>query len=371
MYRHKNVTFSSKFCYNQPVNDVQISLLGHFQVTREGMHIRKFPTDKAKALLAFLAVEGSHPHPREYLAGMLWPDLSNEAALHNLRLTILRLRAALTEASQTRQKDTALPLLLCDRKTMQFNPDLHEIVDVNQFEAITSAVDAHVHPSLFECEDCIHKLEQAMDLYQGSLLVEFSLKDSLYFDEWLISRRERLQQQALDSLASLCNFYTQRSMMIEDPNARKNSLEKALLSAKRQLAIEPWRESAHRQMMLILEKDGQREAAMAQFLVCRRILNDELAVEPDEETQDLYHLIRQKSQSRFPAVPPMAEKDGLKGTSRSFPLDPDHPVEDARRLIEEIQGKLTRSAGYQARFNLEVEMYDQDKERQPDANGIV
>ncbi len=344
---------------------MQISLLGHIQVSLDGGQLIKFPTDKARALLAFLAVENSHPHPREYLAGMLWPDLTNEAALHNLRLTALRLRTALAGSVQANQSKNRPPLVLSDRKTMQFNPEWEDIVDVHRFESITTAVDAHAHPRLFECGECIQKLERAMDLYRGSLLQEFSLKDSLYFDEWLISRRERLQQQALESLASLCFFFTQRSMTVEEPNPPKGNLEKALFYAKRQLAIEPWRESAHRQMMLILEKDGQREAAMAQFLVCRRILNEELSVEPDEETQDLYHFIRNKGRSRFPAPSPTVGDDGLAGTARSYPLDPADPVEDARRLIEEVQGKLTGSSGLRARFNLEVEVFNQEDERLP------
>jgi len=56
--------------------------------------------------------------------------------------------------------------------------------------------------------------------------------------------------------------------------------------------MEPWREEAHRQLMRILAHSGQRSAALAQYKVCRRILAEELGVEPDAETQALYARIR-------------------------------------------------------------------------------
>ena len=62
--------------------------------------------------------------------------------------------------------------------------------------------------------------------------------------------------------------------------------------AERQLALEPWREEAHRQLMWALAMDGGRGAALAQYETCRRLLADELGVEPAEETVALYEQIR-------------------------------------------------------------------------------
>jgi DNA-binding SARP family transcriptional activator len=62
-----------------------ISLLGSFQVTLGGSPVTDFATDKARALLAFLAVEADRPHRREALAGLLWPDQPQRKANQNLR----------------------------------------------------------------------------------------------------------------------------------------------------------------------------------------------------------------------------------------------------------------------------------------------
>src|SRR5690349_12217401 len=48
--------------------------------------------------------------------------------------------------------------------------------------------------------------------------------------------------------------------------------------ARRQLALEPWREATHAQLMRGLWASGQRAAALEQYELCRRILADELGL---------------------------------------------------------------------------------------------
>jgi tetratricopeptide (TPR) repeat protein len=63
--------------------------------------------------------------------------------------------------------------------------------------------------------------------------------------------------------------------------------EQARQYASRQIALEPWREEAHRQLMRVLALNGQRAEALAQYDTCARILEEELGVEPAPETADL------------------------------------------------------------------------------------
>ncbi len=62
--------------------------------------------------------------------------------------------------------------------------------------------------------------------------------------------------------------------------------------ARKQVALEPWNEEAHRTLMRALAMHGQRNAALHQFQTCCRILREELGVEPSEETVFLYEAIR-------------------------------------------------------------------------------
>ena len=58
----------------------------------------------------------------------------------------------------------------------------------------------------------------------------------------------------------------------------------AIVYVRRQLELEPWRESAHRRLMQLLDQTNQRAAALRQYDLCLRLLHEELGVEPDVET---------------------------------------------------------------------------------------
>jgi DNA-binding SARP family transcriptional activator len=73
---------------------LSISLLGSFQATLDGRPVTSFESAKVRALLAFLAAESAHPHSREALAEMLWPDHLPGAALADLRHALAVLRKA-------------------------------------------------------------------------------------------------------------------------------------------------------------------------------------------------------------------------------------------------------------------------------------
>jgi predicted ATPase/Flp pilus assembly protein TadD len=61
---------------------------------------------------------------------------------------------------------------------------------------------------------------------------------------------------------------------------------------RQQIGLESWHETAHRQLMALLAQQGQRPQALAQYETCRRILAEELGVDPSAETITLYQLIQ-------------------------------------------------------------------------------
>ena len=72
-----------------------ISLLGPFQVTRDGEPVTGFQSATARALLAYLAMHARVPSPPETLAGQLWAHPPHPEALGNLRVALSRLRKAI------------------------------------------------------------------------------------------------------------------------------------------------------------------------------------------------------------------------------------------------------------------------------------
>ena len=256
---------------------LQIQLLGTFQVLQNGRSLTGFRTDKIRALLAYLAVESDRPHRRDTLAALFWPDMDDQKARYNLRLSLHRLRQTLGDDA---------PALQADRQSVQFDA-AQTWVDVAAFEQALTAVTTHTHPQLQTCATCMARLETAVAHYRGDFLPGFFLSDDLPFAEWVTPHRERLHQEVLQALDWLAAFYRY-----------SGRLTLIIPHARRQLELEPWRESAHRQMMQALAATGQPDAALNQYETCCRILRDELGIEPAAETTALYNRIKSDRMTR-------------------------------------------------------------------------
>lgn len=109
-----------------------------------------------------------------------------------------------------------------------------------------------------------------------------------------------LHQQMLMALSSLVEAYAERG---DD--------HKAHLYATRQLALEPYREEAHRQLMRLFARRGLYAEALAQYQTCRRLLRAELGVEPDSTTLALYAQIRAGALPKRTTQPQGAADDTL------------------------------------------------------------
>ncbi len=264
---------------------LSLSLLGPLQATVDDHAVTGFKYDKVRALLAYLAVEGDHAHERAALVGLLWPDLPEDAARNNLRQTLLTLREAIGDRS------AAPPFLLTSRTALQFNPVSDFWLDVKAFGEYLAACERHPHANPVTCRACASRRQAAVALYQGDFLAEFFLPDSDPFEEWALLKREWLHRQMINALAHLVAYHERRGQYAD-----------ALQYADRQVALEPWREETHRQLMRLYVLNGERSAALAQYESCRHRLAQELAVDPEAATIALYEQIRSAG-DRVPLAP--------------------------------------------------------------------
>jgi serine/threonine protein kinase/two-component SAPR family response regulator len=254
---------------------LKVSLLGPFRVVLDGEPVTRFEADTARALLAYLALHSRMRAPcrRETLAGLLWPEQPETEARHNLRQALSRLRTAIGD----READP--PLLLISRKAIQLNPEGDVEPDVATFDGLIAACEEHAHRDLETCPACVQRLGEAADLYRDELLAGFTL-NSAPFEEWLLVEREQRHRQILEVLHHLAAHHT-----------KAGTYGQAARYARRQLDLEPWRETAHRQLMRALASGGQRVAALRQYEQCQRVLEEELGVSPEQETVELYRAI--------------------------------------------------------------------------------
>lgn len=254
---------------------LSLSLLGSFQVTLDGQAVTDFESNKVRALLAYLAVDVSRPHRRDTLAGLLWPNRTDRAALSNLRYALSNLRGTIGD------RTAAPPFLLITRDTLQFNMASDHWLDVKAFTDLLAGDEDEASSPFASSQSTIDRLGQAIALYRGSLLEGFSVGESPAFEEWLLFKREQIGLQMLTALHRLAALHE-----------RRGEYEPAQAYARQQLELEPWQEEAHQQLMRLLALSNQRSAALAQYATCRRLLARELGVEPARETTALYESIR-------------------------------------------------------------------------------
>ncbi|MBM3190376.1 MAG: SARP family transcriptional regulator, partial [Chloroflexi bacterium] len=258
-----------------------ISLLGPLQVTLGREAVAGFESNKPRALLAYLAIEAGRTHARETLAGLLWPDMPNDAALGNLRRVLSNLRQAIGDREAER------PCLLITRDTVALDATASVVIDAARFAELVRGAG--------EASSACDRLEQAVALYRGDLLEGFSLADSAPFEEWLVVARERFRRQLLSALRRLAG----RLEGLGDYG-------RARAYAWRLVELEPWDENAHRTLMRTLALSGRRAEALAHYAACCRLLERELGVAPSRETQALYERIREGSLTRPVSAAPGA-----------------------------------------------------------------
>jgi predicted ATPase len=124
-------------------------------------------------------------------------------------------------------------------------------------------------------------LAKATELYQGELLAGFYLQDAVDFEDWQLITREQLHEQMMLALKTLQVGYAEQGRWVDLAEI-----------ARRQLAVVPWTEAAHRYLIQALAAQGQTQAALAQFEKCRAILQEELGVEPSPATLELVARLR-------------------------------------------------------------------------------
>lgn len=272
---------------------LRLTLFGQFEAWYGDRSLTGFATDKVRAMFAYLAIESDKPHRRETLAGLLWPDYPDETARSNLRKSLYRLRQALQKG------DPALPdrLLSQTRQTVTLHREAITL-DTARFNQLLQAAKTTADPMALFVE--------ISTIYQGELLRGFSIPDAYAFEEWLTIQREVFHQGAVDSLTHLISLYESRN----DPDG-------ILEAAVRLLALDPWHERTHRQIMRAQRQKGNRPGAIAQYKELKAVLHRDLGVEPSQATTTLYEQIRAEMTPAGEAYTPAAQSQ-----LRHFPAPP-------------------------------------------------
>jgi predicted ATPase/DNA-binding SARP family transcriptional activator len=275
-----------------------ICLLGPFAVQIDGSPLPPLRSRKGQWLLALLALRADRDVPRDWLAGLLWPESEQADALRSLRQSLNDLRRAFgTHAYRLHSPDTRTLRLLLD----------DAFVDVGEFDAAIA-------------QDDIPALQEAVTLYRGTLLEGCT-------EPWVVAEREQREQAYLRALATLAAHATQRG----DHAAAVRTL-RLVVSA------DPLDEVSQRALMQALAAEGDYAAAVLVYRELRLQLRRELNIDPDPQTTALFDTLRDQARqaaekSRVSGVGcRVSEKDGERqeatGESGEATSDTRHPTPD-------------------------------------------
>lgn len=230
---------------------LQINLLGEPEVWLDGARLSRFSTAKTEALLYYLAAT-RQVHSRDVLAGLLWAEMPDAKARRNLTKSLSVLRRLLG------------PFLLIETQRVGFHPQAAFDLDLDELEAASVSISRAT-------------LTQIVARIRGEFLSGFYVRDAPAFEAWMLAQREDLRQKTLALLEQLAAAALAHE-----------AYEEGIGYARRLLALDPWRESAHRHLMALLANSGRRSDALAQYEQLRDSLKEEMGVQPMPETRMLY-----------------------------------------------------------------------------------
>ena len=226
---------------------LRLALLGHFSLMRGDLEIEI--AARGQRLIALLALRDC-PVTRQHVAGNLWPEYSTERALADLRTTLWRVN----KSDERIVTGTTARLGLC----ADIDVDVRRLITFAQ--RLGEASDEPVPVEL----ESIELSELSRDL----------LPD--WYDTWLQDEREKLRQTRLHALETLARALSA---------AGRHAV--AIQAALAAIRLDPLRETAHRTLIETHLAEGNWSEAIRQFQRCRRLLREELGVEPSESMRRL------------------------------------------------------------------------------------
>jgi ATP/maltotriose-dependent transcriptional regulator MalT/DNA-binding SARP family transcriptional activator len=238
----------------------RFELLGHFAVRRRSWAVeeRDWGRPVDARLVRFLLVHLEGPVPEDEFLEALWPDLSQSSARRSLHVAVSRARGVLDPPgaghSAIDYADRCYRLALGER----------DVVDAEEFRSAAESALADGG------EEQRALLERARSLWGGEPLPQERYAD------WATAYRERLIDRYIAVLTALVDLHV-----------HGGDHASAVDVARELVTLDPLNEGGHRALIVAYARTGRRGHALRQYLECRRVLVEELGVEPAEETSRL------------------------------------------------------------------------------------
>jgi DNA-binding SARP family transcriptional activator/class 3 adenylate cyclase len=276
---------------------LHLKLLGELTLEVDGTSLQAPASRRARSLLGLLALE-RRTHPRGQLAARFWPDVLDESARTSLRSALSALRRALGANADR--------YLLTSRDGVALAGADHVWTDVAEFERLIGE----------------GRLEDALELSRGDLLEDLD-------DEWVYERRDQHRARVVALL----------ERMAVDAEAA-GDLAAAVALTRRQVALDPLSEEAHRELIRRLTVEGDRAAALTTYRRLADRFASELGIVPSPATRELVEQIRAGETTLEPIA--LARSDSSPaGPPIATPAPPPTPAMPPAAAAERRTGTVT------------------------------
>jgi predicted ATPase/DNA-binding SARP family transcriptional activator len=279
---------------------LEIRLLGPFEVLA-GETVADVGGSKRQALLAMLALRNGRIVAVDSLIDGLWGEELPSAPRNALHHHVARLRAALGETAIVGSSDG---YALKDAR-----------VDAVRFEELLSDTRAALRDA--DVSTAAVSVASALALWRGPALQ--GLRGTTWFD----AEARRLETLHVDAL--------EEQFEVALAFGEHRELTPAIRSA---LSENPFRERLWGQLMIALYRSGRQADALEAFQEARRVLGDELGLEPGPDLRRLQEAILAHDPAIAPVPVERRRRGNLPAPSTSF-VGRDEELDQIAALVHE------------------------------------
>ncbi|MFI7320847.1 BTAD domain-containing putative transcriptional regulator [Streptomyces venezuelae] len=239
---------------------MEFRLLGAVSVATE-VGVLPLGPAKRRSLLAALLLRPNHPVPVDQLTTALWDHEPPARARGVIQGHVSRLRVLLSSAEADM---FGVELLTQGTAYVLRMPE--SLLDAHRFEELVTLARGQRAPG-----DAVAMYQEALSLWQGPALT------GAYPSQPLQAAAQALEELRLASVESLATAYS-----------RMGEHARAAAVLRAEASVHPLRESLAASLVRELQRAGRRSEALDWFHRTRRLLADELGVDPGRELADAY-----------------------------------------------------------------------------------
>lgn len=254
----------------QGVTDLTLNLLGPVEIFRD--LARPFAADawttrRARDILCFIATRPHRRASKESILDTFWGEFDFGAAEKNFHPTISHIRKALNSNQLIK-----LNFLLYRDNDYLLNPEFSYRIDTEEFDRLAEAGEAARRAG--RLDEYVQSCEAAVALYRGEFLQHVE-------GEWADELRAYYREQYFNLLESLIKTAQ-----------KQEDWTRSIQLARKILRDDPYREDIHCLVMRAQSALSRADAVKEQYDMLRKLLREELGVEPAAETQRVYRELK-------------------------------------------------------------------------------